>query len=711
MFVFGTQYLRGATPFRKDWDRDFARMAEHGFNTVRAWIVWNTVEKSEGVVDFDYLHTFLETAGKHGIRVGMLFHLHAAPEWLVRRHPQYFYVTAEGLPFEPSARPNTPSGGWPGLCYDHPEVREIEKRFITTVVGGLSGRQEIEFWEPMNEPHQWVDLARSPVGHFCYCPASRLKFRAWIQRKYGSLEALSEAWGRHHNAWEEVRPPTWRFGYTDYIDFRQFTMDNVAEECGWRSELIRSLDRRPVIAHAWGGGAIQCTNIGAMAFDDWKNAALFPKWGYSAFPSTHGQNVIVGLCTDSTRGAAMGKEIWQAELGPGDVGSGLNRRGRVKPEVMAGWSWESIRHGAKGLLYWQYRKEAHGVEFASPGLTGYDGEPTDLLDMAGKISRVLQSNADLFNRSTVEPAPVALVLSMRTYLVDWCDNRQSQLSIDSLSGYYRMFWEQNVPVDILHEDYMDAPSMRGYKLVVLPFPAALSANARRVLSDYVLEGGTILSDPYCCPYTDDFYLDTRVPGGGFDKVFGCRERDIFRAEPTVAVKHEGRRYAVPRGHFREEFALHGGRALATYADGGTPAVVANTWGKGTAIIMGLNLGLAYSPKTGVADDFVRENADLTADDAKAFATALIGPLGITGPFRCDCPDIRGGFLRGPRGEDLLILTNSAEARRFARLEVDESFGRYEELLSETSGGVERGRLALDFSPLETKVLKLRTPAG
>jgi beta-galactosidase GanA len=707
MFVFGTQYLRGATPLREDWDRDFARMAEHGFNTVRAWIVWNTVEKSEGEVDFDYLGTFLDAAGTHGVRVGLLFHLHAAPEWLIRKHPEYFYVTAEGRAFEPSNRPNTPSGGWPGLCYDNPEVREVERRFITTVVRGLAGRKEIAFWEPMNEPHQWVDLARDPVGHFCYCPASRRRFREWLQRHYGSLEALSEAWGRHHNDWEEVRPPTWRFGYTDYIDFRRFTMDNVADECRFRSEIVKGLDSRPVIAHAWGGGAIQCTNIGAMAFDDWTNASLFPSWGYSAFPSTHHQNVIVGLCTDSTRGAAMGKEIWQAELGPGDVGSGLNRRGRVKPEVMAGWSWESIRHGAKGLLYWQYRKEAHGVEFASPGLTDYDGEPTELLVEAGRISGVLQTDADLFNRSRVEPARVALVLSMRTYLVDWCDNRQSQLAIDSMSGYYRMFWEDNVPVDILHEDHMDAALMRGYGLVVLPFPAALSRNARAALSEYVRAGGTILSDPYFSPYTDNFWLDTRVPGGGYDEVFGCREKDIFRAEGPVSVRHQGRSYAVAGGHFREEFRLAGGTAVATYADGAEPAVVSNSWGKGRAIILGLNLGLAYSPRLGVGDDFVREDARATTGGAKALTLALVESLGIRGAFRSDCSDLRGGFLRGPGAEDLFIVTNGAEEPRRATLEIGEDFLAFTDLTGGASGRVERGSIGLGFGPLETRVLKLR----
>ncbi len=39
MFVFGTQYLRGATPSRDQWERDMFNMKNLGFNTIRAWLV------------------------------------------------------------------------------------------------------------------------------------------------------------------------------------------------------------------------------------------------------------------------------------------------------------------------------------------------------------------------------------------------------------------------------------------------------------------------------------------------------------------------------------------------------------------------------------------------------------------------------------------------------------------------------------------------
>ena len=99
MYVFGTQYLRGATPARDQWDRDMENMAGMGFNTIRAWLVWTACEKAEGEIDHEYITGFLDCAKKHGLDVGLLFHLHAAPDWamdaLAVMHEQGLSLGAE----------------------------------------------------------------------------------------------------------------------------------------------------------------------------------------------------------------------------------------------------------------------------------------------------------------------------------------------------------------------------------------------------------------------------------------------------------------------------------------------------------------------------------------------------------------------------------------------------------------------------------------
>ena len=81
MYVFGSQYLRGYTPEKDQWEKDMENMKKLGFNTIRAWFLWNAIEKSEGNFDYDYISDFLTLAGKYDLQVGILFHLHSCPAW------------------------------------------------------------------------------------------------------------------------------------------------------------------------------------------------------------------------------------------------------------------------------------------------------------------------------------------------------------------------------------------------------------------------------------------------------------------------------------------------------------------------------------------------------------------------------------------------------------------------------------------------------
>lgn len=707
-FPFGSQYLRGLTPARDDWARDMANMRAAGFNTIRAWLVWGVVEPKPGEIDTDYLDGFLNLAAEHELQVGMLLHLHGCPEWAIRQYPQHWYVDIHGRPFESSQRANTPSGGWPGLCPDWPEVQELEARFIRGVVQHVGEHPALAFWEPINEPHQWVDMAENPPGSFCYCPASREAFRRWLQQRYGSLEGVGEAWGRRLSDWADVRPPTWLFGFSDWVDFRTFTAESIAGLVARRSAVIREHSSAPVIAHAWGGGCVTCQQLGAMAFDDWKNAAPVDKWGYSAFPSQPEQVLMVGLGTDATRGAAQGKEFWQSELGAGDYGQGFGRNGRIRPEVEALFCWESLRHGAQGLLFWQYRKEAHGSEIGAFGLTDYAGGETELLRAVSQIGRVLNDHAPLFRSAQVQPAEVALLFSYRTTMADWAQHRHCNLSVDALSGYYRIFWDANLPVDILHEEFLDAATLDRYRLVVLPDPAALAEEARKPLADYVARGGTLLSDPYLCGFNADLSLPKEVPGGGFAEVFGGTEIDVVQARNrTLELDHAAGRLKLSGSHFQAWWQpAPGAEVLATYPDG-RPALLSNRWGQGRAILSGVNLGLCCSPKQGVGDDFTREGHGQRVADAAWLVLELAREAGVS-PAITTPPDVRASLLAAPDGQRLLIALNLADAPRAGEigLPAGEWSCAYDLLSGSNLGFCPSGGLELGFGPYESKVLRL-----
>ena len=704
MFVFGTQYLRGASPERDQWERDLYNIKESGFNTIRAWMVWNAVEKAEGEIDYDYITSFLDCAKRNELDVGLLFHMHACPAWAMKKYSKYFYVNEDNLPFEPAVRPNTPSGGWPGLCFDHPEVRDMERRFIEGVIAETKKHSNVAFYEPMNEPHQWVDYQKSPSGIFCYCDASVAAFQQWLKEKYHDIGTLNAAWGHFYGSFDEIRPTRWTTSFADLADFRLFTMDNVAREIRYRTEIIRGCDIKPVIAHAWGGGTVTCSQLGGMAFDDWKNAEVFDKWGYSAFPNTADDCASLGLGCEATRCAANGKDYWQSELTAGIVGTGITIKERMDDNTFDKFSLESIRHGAKGLLYWQWRRERFGAEWAGNAMADYDGGPTRTSIRAAALCKAVTQNSELFCEGTQKEAQVALLFSRRSYLADWCDSWKAgnKFAVDSISGYYKMFWEENIAVDILHEEYLT--DLSKYRVIIIPSPYAVGPDFAEHLRKYVEQGGTMISDPFFGAFDKDFKLSYHVPGFGFDQVFGCQELEMRETNKiTLTDGKETLRIEGNRQH--ESFRDITADVLYRTLDG-TPVILSNQYGKGTAVISGINLGLSYSDRALISDDFTTADRSNNSLAAKKIIMDICRQKGVEGNI-CTAPDVKVSVLYGKDGkEDLVILINSAHKTAEGKVLNGRIYQKYNVVYGNAQVSVSEEGFSFTLAPDESTIVRL-----
>jgi len=702
MFVYGTQYLRGYTPERDQWEKDMESMKNLGFNTIRAWLVWNAIERREGEIDYRYISDFLSLAKQYELQVGLLFHMHACPAWAVKKFSKYFYVSEDNLPFEPAVRANTPSSGWPGLCYDNEEVREMEHRFLSSVISETKKHSNVAFYEPMNEPHQWVDYTKNPSGIFCYCPASVTKFQKWLERKYKDVQVLNDAWGHFYNSFDEVRPPRWTSSYSDYIDFRQFSMDNVAEEITFRSNIIRQEDNKPVIAHAWGGGCVTCPQLGGMAFDDWKNAEIFDKWGYSAFPKRATDCAVLGMGCDATRCAANGKEYWQSELTAGVTGDIFHQNGRIDGDTFDKFTLESIRHGAEGLLFWQYRKERIGSEFGGFSMTDFDGGPTPLTEKAGELGKMLSEHGDQLKNGKMTEAQIAIVFSMRSYLADWSSTgkKNNKFSIDCLSGYYTMFWEENMPVDIIHEAYVD--DLSNYRLIILPSATAIAPEFAEKLKEYIKQGGFVISEQMFGIFDPTFKLSYKVPGYGFDKIFGADQDDLI-PRTQVTLTGEGGVLKLEGNRFAETYKNVTADIMYSYEDG-SPAIITRPYGKGTVILSGVNLGLSYSGRELISDDFSSEDAGNTSAGTKAFVMRLCEKLGIKGNL-CSAKDVKVSVSE-TEDAGMIIAINSASEKREGVITLEREYADVKVVYGQCQVAVSGRKVQLVLNGDKSAVLKL-----
>ncbi|MFA5646000.1 MAG: beta-galactosidase [Candidatus Ratteibacteria bacterium] len=692
------------------WEDDFRTMASMGVNTIRVWLLWNRLEPQEGLIDTSYLDILFELGDRYKIGIGCLFHLHAAPEWAVRKYPSYYYKNSRGIPFYPTPRSNTPSGGWPGLCYDNDEVQEVTLDFIDRVVRYLHTKKPLFFWEPMNEPHIFYDWLNNE--EYCYCEATAERFRKWLQEKYHSVSDLNRAWGRRFNDFSQVMPPHWNLSYSDWIDWRSFIKDNLVIELQRRIEVIKRLDNRPVVGHSFGGSQVQNPRLPSMAFDDWDNAQIMDGWGCSGFPSAWSDTVGVALAMDVTRSAGKNCEVWQSELGCGQIGTGMHPRGEISRDQFAMWTWLSIAHGAKGVLYWQYRKERHGVEANSHGLVSFNGkEPNESGKEFIRISQILQEHKDLFLNTHTPSSEVAILFSPRSYSVFWCENNKSALvPARALLGYYHYFWQKNIPCDIIHETHFHEEDLARYKLILLPFPVSLNNSLTDSLKKYVAKGGVILSDPFFCSLDQNFHLDANnIPGRGFDAVFGVTSRDLFRPgtrkNPLILLK--GQSYHVDETWFFETYHLSpNSLLLASYSDG-SPAIVSNRYGEGTALLSGVNLGLLDGTQADLGDPGEKKmSASRKGHPLLLDLFRTVFEIAKISPSILQVPDgVLFRLLEGAEEYALLFLFNSLPDEAQITLNFLDRSGEAEDLLC---SGLKKklSRDTVSLKGYETKIFKI-----
>ena len=170
---------------------------------MKLWAVWSWVERTKDAFYFDDLDDLVALCEAKGLQTVINIIPEGAPYWLERLHPDARYVSNEGATLKFSGAANMPSGGWPGLCRDKPEVAELANRFLTEVARRYAFHPSLVSLDVWNEPH--LDPAFDyPDKIFCYCRYSQQRFVAWLKNKYGALDELNRAWYRAYYSWDDV---------------------------------------------------------------------------------------------------------------------------------------------------------------------------------------------------------------------------------------------------------------------------------------------------------------------------------------------------------------------------------------------------------------------------------------------------------------------------------------------------------------------------
>ncbi len=578
---FGACYYPEHWPEER-WATDVKLMQEAGFNLVRIGeFAWTRMEPEEGRFAFDWLDRIIGMLGDAGIKVVLGTPTASPPKWIMDRHPdlykrdEYGHVRGFGTRMH--------------YCFNNPEY----PHYVRSIVGAMAERYK-------DHPHVigWqIDNEFGCVGTTrCYCDTCKTAFQAWLQTKYGTVQALNEAWGtvvwnNEYRSFEEIETPK----LTVYplhnpgmqLDYRTFASDAVRRFMNIQVDLIRGAAPHQKITHNMMGIFNDIDYYALSRTLDVAGLDLYPNFpeGEPIHPYTP------ALQHDATRGFKM-RNYWIMEFQSGTPGANILKT-PARPGDLRRWTYQAIAHGADALLYFRWRTAVLGSEQYWHGILQHSGVPGRKYAEVKRVGEELKQLEPFLTGSVIRH-DAAIVRDYRNEWVFEIQPHHPDYSyMRQVKNIHRYFFDRHNGVDVIAPDADWEP----YKLLILPHLAISDERLTEKIYRFVQSGGVILTDFRAGTKLPDNRMRSEVTPGPLRELLGIGIDDygILAAEDEQRVRFEGDAASEAGYDARIWFDVietKGAETVASFVSdyyAGTPAVTCHTYGEGQAYYAGTEL--------------------------------------------------------------------------------------------------------------------------
>ena len=602
------QYPFGVTFYPDQWPQDvweesFKKIKETGFNLVRfGEMAWDWVQKKEDKFDWAEMDKALELAAKYNIKVVLGLATSQAPVWLLRKYPQVRPVSNMGTLYpEYGPRPN--------VCRDSAIYKKLAESYITAMVSRYKDHPAIASWQVDNEP-VYPPLDSTTHEDFCHCDSTREKFVQWAKEKYQTIEQVNHIWGTRFwtntfSGWEDITTPkcgVWDAGNPHiFMDWYRFKSHSIHNWLLWEKSLVDKIDgKHPV-------GTNGFLEISPRMLDHDLLCSGLDWYGWDVYPkgrkSTPGE---IAQTADWWRSFGNGRKV---QFYVTELQAGPNVRwgypGYVTGQEVRMWTHQLMAHGAKAILYHNWRTPIFGSEAGGFGILNPDGTPTERLDAIKKTGKEVQEVAARLEGYEIVPEYAMVYLrdsDVQTFQEQgppriisgqWEQLRESiglRHSMASLTGAHKILWNRYNPVDFIFQRQLEeGADLSGYKTVLLPNPYLFEEKWWQTLEKYLKAGGQLITESRFGAKTDMACLH-QTPL--MEKCLGLKRRHhemIDEGSEPLIKKLKAKAYG-----FKDVIDTDQ-KIIAVFEDG-TPALIELKIGRGRIIYACFSLFLSCSQK-------------------------------------------------------------------------------------------------------------------
>jgi len=441
----------------------------------------------------------------------------------------------------------------------------------------------------------------------CFSSHCLTDFRAWLQQRYSSLEALNREWNTAFASWDVVTPLSTpevsdeQANLMSWVDHRMFMTGVFANWVKRNKEIVR--EKNPTARMGLSG-----TGNPNTTYNWWelmKSVDFLASYGgiqEELIASFAGSGVRVGAWTGGYQPAHVFAEKYE----------------RCAP-------WAQLFGGCNAYFFFH----------ASPSGTSLQGDLTfnrNTLTAASEVAEIKRGMAKLLLSSKRLRDGIALHYSQNSLFV--CDALLgSQYWSQSLDSWKFLLNDMGLDFRFVAYEQLESEPLdpARYKVFVLPLSVSLSQKEIANLRRYVQQGGVLIAD-YAPGLCDEH--GKRIENADLLELFGVtREHSDVRMQgcdlkvtADPAQQLAARTLLIRYGE--EGLRLNSGKAFADSGNPKAPAVIVNNFGQGRGILLNCVLGdyaqVTLGGQGGETSEIGRGDPAITTPMRELVANVLAG---------------------------------------------------------------------------------------